>query len=222
MVKKITITVVIIVSILILWQYLEYRKANSRILPEVRLQEVDFHDSPQLKKLIYDMATEMNPETKENPIYIVSIFNTTGPLPILFSNKEEWRLKIVINWYKNIYFCRYGLSGYFVEGNSVFIVGYSIIPLHIVSPGKSWRTFKSQTAYPLFGKNIKRDYSYIIDYKIDPTRFSAENDSARMVFDEKTARRYRDSISLLVKSTDEDIDSILSSYGVVDRGYRMP
>lgn len=90
------------------------------------------------------------------------------------------------------------------------------------SYGKSWRTFKSQTAYPLFGKNIKRDYSYIIDYKIDPTRFSAENDSARMVFDEKTARRYRDSISLLVKSTDEDIDSILSSYGVVDRGYRMP
>lgn len=210
--RKLIITVIAIVCTLIIWQYLEYRKANSRVLPEIRLQEIYFPDNPQLKKQISDMVADMDPETKENPVYIVSIF--TSPY-----RYDVNKLKVVINWYKNLYFANEDcFAGYFQEGNSVFIVGISELEVRLVRPGKSWRTFKSQTAYPLFGENVRWSYSY----KYDSFGFTPFLKAERVEFDERIAKWYRDTIQSIVDSSDYGANSVLSYYGEADWEYRMP
>lgn len=213
--RKLIITVITIVSAIIIWQYLEYRKANSRVASEIRLQEIDFPENPQLKKHIYELTSEMDSETKENPVYIVSILTT----PFRY---DVNKLKVVINWYKNLYFTDNDyFAGYFQEGNSVFIVGVCEIKAQLVRPGKSWKTFKSQPAYPLFGKNVRWSYCY----KYESGGFTPDLNAVRMEFDGKIAQQYRDSIDVFQEFPLTEYPIIYKPrdpFSFVDSEYLMP
>lgn len=215
--KRIIIILAIIVCGLSAWQCIEYFNANSRVIPEIRLQEIEFPENPGLKERICGMVAEMDPETKRKPVYLVNIFNDTPH--IMTSN-----LIVMINWYKNPYFCYDDdYSGYFREGNSLFIVGMSDVWMRIVDPGKSWRTFKSQPAYPLFGKNVRWSYSF----EIDSCGFSPKWGAVRMEFDDKTAQNYRDSLQNIIDERENrgEMDAFvraIEGYGYFDYRLKLP
>lgn len=193
--KNNCVTIIIIVLAIIfgviVWSYIEWHNANSNVIPEIRLQEIDFPENPQIKKKIYQLTERMDSETKGNRIYIVNIY--CNRISALKGDIND--LRITINWVKDIYSCSKNFQGYFLEENSIFIVRGSEIPIEIVSPGKSWRIFKSQTAYPFIGKNVRWSYCYSLIYGNVFELYAPK----RLEFNEKIARRYRDSLDIVMK-----------------------
>lgn len=186
--KKITLILIAIIIGAGLWRFVEYTIENIESALDLRIQKIAFPDHPRLSRQILEMTEEMDDETKENRIYFVNIFR----IPDSLQQSDSDKLKVIINHYKNDYF-KTDFNGYFVEGNSTFIVGYSAIPMQIVSPGKSWRTFKSKPAYPFWGKNVCWSYCF----SVNSCDFTQIKIPRRMEYDAEIAQKYRDSINVI-------------------------
>lgn len=185
--KKFTLILIITVIGIGLWLFVGYTIENINVVPQIRIQKISFPDYPRLNKQILDMTAEMDDETKENRTYFINIFK----FPDSLQQTDSGKLKVIINHYKHNYFRQMEFNGYFVEGESIFIVGQSDIRLQLVTPGKSWRTFKSQTAYPFFGKNVQWSYCFCVD----SCGFKQIKEPRRLEYDAEIAEKYRDSIN---------------------------
>lgn len=186
--KWLFIVILIAIGGLFVWQCVRFKEANTsltQIYSHITLPEVDFPENPQLKEQLYEMIADNRDDAHKNGIYFVGLdYDYDDALEI---NRN--RIIAQLTWHRSTSFCYFDLKGYFTVNNATFIIGYSDIPLQIVSPGQSRKMFKSEPLIPLFGKNVGWGSEYIIESgKYSHIR------TLRLEFNEKIAKEYADSI----------------------------
>lgn len=158
--KKIIYVVIAVIAGLFIWQCVKFEYDNCDYIPEIRLPEVCFPENPQLKRQISEMVADLrDDEVPGSGIYIVRISYGEGSLG--YENRNK--ININIEWYKSTDYDNRIFCGYFTDNNRTFIIHTYRLPVQIISPGKSWRTFKPEPFFPLFGKNIKWTREFVIE-----------------------------------------------------------